>query len=156
MRKILINRCFGGYTLSDKFKIKLCKIKNRECDKLYFYSGGYDEDYNDTFEFIRDFKFKENGDLIVENQRPSWNMIYVTYEYQGKNPEELMNCVFLSDELYARDDKDLIKLFEEMGSKKASGRYASLKIVEIPEDVEWEISDYDGLEEVHEKHRVWC
>lgn len=83
-------------------------------------------------------------------------MIYVTYEYQGKNPEKLMNCTFLSDELYDRDDKDLIKLFEEMGSKKASGSHASLKIVEIPEDVEWEISDYDGLEEVHEKHRVWC
>lgn len=36
MRKILINRCFGGYTLSDKFKIKLCKI-NKVVIKWFIY-----------------------------------------------------------------------------------------------------------------------
>lgn len=40
-------------------------------------------------------------------------------------------------------------------SDKASGGFASLKIVEIPDDVEWEICEYDGLEWVAEKHRKW-
>ena len=32
---------------------------------------------------------------------------------------------------------------------------ANLKMVEIPDDVEWEIADYDGKEWVAEKHRTW-
>ena len=26
---------------------------------------------------------------------------------------------------------------------------------EIPDDVEWEIDDYDGIETIHEVHRSW-
>lgn len=53
-----------------------------------------------------------------------------------------------------RDDPRLISLLEEKGSDYVSGCYASLKIVEIPDDVEWEIDEYDGLENVYEAHRV--
>jgi hypothetical protein len=28
-------------------------------------------------------------------------------------------------------------------------------VVEIPDGVEWEIAEYDGLEWVAEKHRTW-
>ena len=30
-----------------------------------------------------------------------------------------------------------------------------LKIVEIPDDVNWYIEDYDGIETIHEVHRSW-
>lgn len=53
-----------------------------------------------------------------------------------------------------RNDPVLIELFEELGDKICSWA-ASFKIVEIPDDVEWEIEDYDGLEWVAEKHRTW-
>ena len=53
-----------------------------------------------------------------------------------------------------RDDQRLVQAVEELG-KKASGKYSSLKIVEIPDDVEWEIEEYDGSEWVSEKHRTW-
>jgi len=33
--------------------------------------------------------------------------------------------------------------------------FAQLKIVDVPDDVEWEISEYDGIEHVAEKHRAW-
>jgi hypothetical protein len=59
-----------------------------------------------------------------------------------------------SDRDIDRDDPYLVKIVKELGSS-ASGSYASLKIVEIPEDVEWFISDYDGAEWVSEKHRTW-
>lgn len=39
--------------------------------------------------------------------------------------------------------------------KKASGKCAELKVIEIPDGVDWEIDDYDGIETVHEKHRSW-
>ena len=33
--------------------------------------------------------------------------------------------------------------------------YAELKIVEVPDDVVWEIDEYDGLESISEVHRRW-
>jgi len=54
-----------------------------------------------------------------------------------------------------RDDPHLIQTIEELGEASASGPLAELKIVEIPDDVQWEIHDYDGMESIHEKHRVW-
>jgi len=54
-----------------------------------------------------------------------------------------------------RADADLIAIIEELGSEQASGELASLKIVQIPNNVEWEIHDYDGREYVAEKHRKW-
>jgi hypothetical protein len=53
-----------------------------------------------------------------------------------------------------RNDPDLIAVIEEFGDE-ANGRAASLKIVEVPDDVEWQIDDYDGWEWVAEKHRTW-
>jgi hypothetical protein len=53
-----------------------------------------------------------------------------------------------------RTDTALIQVVEELG-KEANGWCSSLKVVEIPDDVEWEIHEYDGWESVHEKHRVW-
>lgn len=54
-----------------------------------------------------------------------------------------------------RDDPILIEVVEELGLEKSAGVFASLKIVEIPLDVEWEIFEYDGIEEIHEKKRKW-
>ena len=53
-----------------------------------------------------------------------------------------------------RDNPLLIKMIEELGVQ-ANGRVASLKIIEIPDGVEWEIEEYDGWEWVSEKHRTW-
>lgn len=53
-----------------------------------------------------------------------------------------------------RNDPKLIECVKKL-DKKANGRYAKLKIVEIPDDVEWEIDEYDGVEWVAEKHRRW-
>lgn len=53
-----------------------------------------------------------------------------------------------------RDDPYLIKVINELG-EEANSRFCTLKIVEIPADVEWEIGEYDGLEWVAEKHRTW-
>lgn len=47
-----------------------------------------------------------------------------------------------------RTDPDIIALFEEMGSEWSSGRCAILAIEEIPDDVEYDIHEYDGQEDV--------
>lgn len=53
-----------------------------------------------------------------------------------------------------RNDPRLVAVVEELG-EAANGRFAKLSIVEIPDDVDWEIDDYDGMETIREKHRSW-
>ncbi len=55
---------------------------------------------------------------------------------------------------YNRSHPLLIKVCEQLG-EKANGRFADLKIVEIPDGIEYEIDEYDGLESIHEKHQSW-
>lgn len=55
----------------------------------------------------------------------------------------------------ARDCVHLVATVEQLGSEVASGRYARLKVVEIPDGVEWHIEEYDGSEWVAENHRTW-
>lgn len=54
----------------------------------------------------------------------------------------------------SRDDPDLISIVYELGSA-ANSDCADLKIIEIPDGVEWQIEDYDGMEWVAEKHNIW-
>lgn len=54
----------------------------------------------------------------------------------------------------ARDDPVLVQVVEELGAA-ANGKYAELKVVDIPSDVEWTIEEYDGAEWIAEKHRTW-
>ena len=45
---------------------------------------------------------------------------------------------------------------EEVTHKKINTSFETpLKVVEIPDGVDWEIEEYDGEEWVSEKHRVW-
>ena len=53
-----------------------------------------------------------------------------------------------------RTDEKLIECVERLGYK-ANGIFADLEVVEIPDDVKWEIDDYDGVETIEEVHRSW-
>ena len=62
------------------------------------------------------------------------------------------NPVYSSDLL--RYDPDLVAVVEELG-ENANGIYAELKIVTIPDNINFEIKEYDGLEHIAERHRTW-
>lgn len=53
-----------------------------------------------------------------------------------------------------RTNPKLIEVVEKLGDA-ASGNCARLRVVEIPDGIDWEIDDYDGSETVREKHRSW-
>jgi hypothetical protein len=53
-----------------------------------------------------------------------------------------------------RDCPVLVAMVEEQGNA-VDGHYADLKIVEVPDDVNWYIVEYDGNEHVAECHRTW-
>lgn len=54
-----------------------------------------------------------------------------------------------------RSSPELLSVVEELGDR-VNDKYSKLKIIEIPDDVEWHIEEYDGWESVHEKHRSWA
>ena len=60
---------------------------------------------------------------------------------------------FSVDEL-ERDDPILVGVVTALG-EAASTKLSKLKVVEIPDYVEYHIEQYDGLEHVAEKHRTW-
>lgn len=53
-----------------------------------------------------------------------------------------------------RNDPILVRVVEELG-KEANGKGSILKIVGIPDDVDFEINGQDGNEWVAEKQRTW-
>ena len=53
-----------------------------------------------------------------------------------------------------RTNKDLIAVVEKLG-KKVNWTCSDLKVIEIPDDVDFVIQEYDGAEWAAEKHRTW-
>lgn len=49
-----------------------------------------------------------------------------------------------------RDNPKLIQYYEENPNEMGD-----LKVVEIPDDVDWVVEEYDGCEWVAERHRTW-
>lgn len=54
----------------------------------------------------------------------------------------------------SRDCPRLAAVVQALGDE-ASGPYARLKVVTIPDDVEWTVMEYDGAEWIAEAHRTW-
>lgn len=68
--------------------------------------------------------------------------------------EELSGRSDFYDRDIPRNDPILVQVVQKLGEKANDG-ISCLRVVEIPDDVEWYISDYDGIESVEEVHRTW-
>ena len=53
-----------------------------------------------------------------------------------------------------RSNPLLVEAVQKLGAK-ANGLYTTLKIVEIPDDIEWQVFASNGEEWIAEKHRTW-
>lgn len=53
-----------------------------------------------------------------------------------------------------RHNPKLVECIEKLG-ESANGLCADLKIIEIPDDVDYIIEEYDGIEHIAERHRTW-
>jgi hypothetical protein len=76
------------------------------------------------------------------------------YGYTNFYRDSISDDNYFSDREIARNDSLLVQVVETLG-KDASSRYSKLAVVEVPDGVEWHISEYDGLEWVAENHRTW-
>lgn len=134
--KVVINSRYGGFGLSPLAVMEYLKRKEKEC---YFYSDGLSKKYK-RIEDINDI-----GGMFFSTSTKD----------VGKNATwEDIKPYYFSYYDIDRTDEDLIAVIENLG-EKANGSCARLSIVEIPDGIEWEISEYDGIETVEEKHRKW-
>ena len=148
--KVVINNCFGGFSLSPLAIKELAKRKGKEC---YFFS--------------MDYKTDEYTPLTLKEAMKS----FIFFAYSVPNPKDYRISEPDEDGLYKganeraekislesrpedRGDKDLVAVVEMLG-EKANGGCAELKVVKIPDGVDYEISEYDGIEHIAEKHRTW-
>ena len=60
----------------------------------------------------------------------------------------------LSVDSIPRHHPALVKTVETLGGT-AGGEYALLKVIEIPDGIEYEVDEYDGWEIVYEVGHVW-
>jgi len=146
--KIVINRCYGGFGLSYEGVMYYARLKGI---RLYAYVEKWednlyaDETYDASDETIIPFEKRKS--------KASTITIYYATKKGLKNRRELSKYLWSVDDI-ERNDPALVRTVEDL-KERANGYAAELKVVEIPDDVDWEITEYDGLEQVEEKHRVW-
>jgi hypothetical protein len=137
---VVINKCFGGYSISPEAA-------------LWLYERGFRGDG-----FVTPVEEYWKGSERRDEALSKWRD-YLRKERSAR--DSLFITVFTPDEKFVlnerpepRTDPLLVECVRTLG-KAANGACARLEIIEIPESVDWEIDEYDGNESIHEKHRSW-
>jgi len=150
MKAIVINRCYGGFGLSHKAVMRYAELKGI---KLYPF---FDEI---TKKVYGERATLDNPTVMISYALVPEEEYRKIQEEEEKNPispsrYEKSNSLYFSKRDIERTDPILIQVIKEL-KDKANTRYSKLGIIKIPNDVEWEIEEYDGIEWVAEKHRTW-
>lgn len=135
--KIVINRCFGGFGLSHKATLRYAELAGI---KLFSFVDTKDASGRINLNKHRPYQEGEDAFCIHYSTKPL---------KEDGTYEEYWS---ISD--VSRSDPLLVQVVEEMG-EESNGDHAKLKIVEIPDGIEFEIDEYDGLETIDEAHRSW-
>jgi hypothetical protein len=143
--KVVVNRCYGGFSISKKCAEYMEKRGSLQAKAEL-------DDWREKKRWVKYFRehgsWPQNADKeTVKWMHPehAWEPTWFGYGYDH-------DAGF--DDGYRRDDPLLVEAVEKLG-EKASGSMAKLKVVEIPDGIEWTIDEYDGMERVEEAHRSW-
>lgn len=151
MKKVVINRCFGGFSLSPKAIKRLAELQGRKC---YFFKHGLKTDAYTILNEAENTMFFSAFDIDNPNDLFStkdWNKMS-TEERQAQNA--LYRKHILDSRPENRECPLLVKVVEELGDE-ANGQCAKLAIVEIPDNIKYSIEEYDGNEHIAEEHATW-
>ena len=137
--KVVINTCFGGFGLSREAYIWL--IRHRIPVRAYVEPA---RTKTGTFKRVK----SNEGRVIFSTRLTPGDKTQTITRMHGHPYWETWTKG-------ARADPLLVRCVEELGAK-ASGKHAALKVVTIPDDVQYTIEEYDGSEHIAEKHRTWA
>jgi len=151
-KEVVINACYGGFGLSHEAIMLYAKLKGI---KLYV---GLDEFSKKIYKVrtVKELLKKSIMGLGVHYFTVPPKKYYnleKKIKKEGRNYKELNEWYFHERDI-DRDDPILIKVVKKL-KKKANGGCAELKIVEIPDNIEYQIEEYDGYEHIAEAHRTW-
>lgn len=147
--KVVINRCYGGFSLSTKAVEMVMNKKGLDCFR-YVQTKYNNKDGVDEFTRYNRFEAEE-----YMNQELSLDKLLLVYHYArdlGEKVEELVDEGFWCEKYLERDDADLVAVAEELG-EKANGKTAKLKVVEIDDDMKWCIESCKGVETICKARR---
>lgn len=133
--KIVINKCYGGFNLSYQACMRYAELSGF---KLYAWVN-HGHDFDSYFPYVPSDK---EPFIIYYTTKPLTT--------DGK----MMDDSYWSGGDIERHDPILLQVVEELGSL-VNSRVSDLRIVDIPDDIEYVIEEYDGLEHIAEKHRTW-
>jgi hypothetical protein len=164
--KVVINQCYGGFSLSPKAVQRLAELQGRPC---YFFASGKYATPRSRVAAVKDKQDWISISLAEADEQFIW------WAFDIPNPNEVFGAegdwfsrTVAENEAQSRlhhqhtidnrpDDRHnplLVQVVEELGTA-ANGSHAKLKVVEIPDGTRYEIDEYDGMEHVAESHRTW-
>ena len=143
--KLVINKCYGGFGLSEAAYEKLIEwgVPARKYIEQVREHG--------TGLFLP--QPANEGEVIFDRELtpPEEDSFSALYHQYKSVQSRYWEC-------WTRETRNhplVVRVVEELGAE-ANGRHANLAVVEIPDDVRYEIDEYDGIESVHEVHKVWA
>ena len=138
-------------------------VMNFDTSENIFYWCGYDseglpdEEYADDviawLPFPKPYKKPNMIKVAINTCYGGFCLSKEAYEFLGI-PWDGFGYDYASQYNEKRTDPKLIECIEMLG-KKANGNGADIEIVEVPDNVDWYIDDYDGVESIEEEHDSW-
>lgn len=146
--KLVINTCFGGFGLSEAAYEWLHKERGVPIQKYISQERGEDG------RFLPESR--NDGIVIFDRELTPASESSMSALYHRYKPNSIGGRYWDCWTRETRDHALVVEVVEALGSEVASGQCAKLKVVEIPDGVEWELDEYDGVEKVREVSRVWA
>lgn len=165
MKKVLINKCYGGLNFSEDFIMTLLKKypPHTELGKKLFCPEDDKLIIEDGKKFVT-FIHTKYSVVREEELCESYNILYYDLNERLSNPRNKLEKVvvehiptsnlysthfhYVEGELGWRDMPEVISLVEEYGIDKAGGKHTRLSIEKVPDDYEYTVVDHDRLESI--------
>lgn len=145
--KVVINTCFGGFGLSDEAYEMLHRLGHpiqRYVEQERGPDGLYLPQPANEGEVIFDRELTPRGTDDLSD-------LYWKYKGRTRFGQRYWDGGWTRDN---RAHPHVVEVVEALGNR-ANGPRAELGIVEVPDDADWTVEEYDGNEHIAEAHRTW-
>jgi hypothetical protein len=145
--KIVINDCFGGFGLSDAAYEQLIAwgVPVRK----------YNEQKKDPTTNLYLPEPANDGEVIFDRELTPLGENVFNDLYHKYKPNAIGGRYWDSWTRENRSHPLVVRVVEALGAA-ASGKHSCLKVVEIPDGVDYSVEEYDGQEHIAERHRTWA